>query len=569
MIRQICKINFSFYLVFLIFIEMGYAIVEEKQKIGYYNQFELPYGYEADRIFKPPVISPFDIVVTAKEDILFTGLENDLIYKVSSEGNVTNFANAGRTTLAFNSNGELFCDSFDRILKISPDGKTEIFVSGMGAFQMAVSPTDDLFIIESHSSIINKVDPSGKKTVFVSGLSNPCDLEFSPSGELYVTEMGTGEISRINSDRSVTTVAKGFSINDPIFIAFDPSGNLFALDMMNFGLAEVSLKDGIVKPLPFFAPLMPLGAFGDFIFDKNGDIFLLGTSRNYVFKLSVKEEKINVLVPGYGNSSALAVAPSGEIFMGNDNSFPFLPGKIIKIGKDGNVSTFADGFGFVNDITLDFNGNLYVFSFIPESNNKVSGGAIIKISADGVATKIFDTHHELSSIAINPITRDIVGFDINTDRIIKITPAQEAAILPIYFKGDVHKAHIAFDEKGNMFIFVIFKENFGKGPLKRRLFKITPHNKVTLLANLDTSSSSSTDDLSIAVSGDIFVIASEPPVFKILKITPKGKITVFAKNLPCDPLSLTTDKQGNIFFASSAGVFKIFKSRTKLKSALR
>jgi sugar lactone lactonase YvrE len=227
---------------------------------------------------------------------------------------------------------------------------------------------------------------------------------------------------------------------------------------------------------------------------------------------------------------------------------------------DGTVRTFTEGFGFIRDMVFDSDGNLYIFSFVP-GKEQISEGTIFKISTNGSSSKIFTTPHPFSSIAINPATGDLVGFDTVEDRFITITPELKVSTLSIDFGEDVFRTKIAFDKKGNLFVLALFSENFGIGPLKRRLFKITPHNEVTLFANLDTPSSSSTDDICIAPSGDIFVIASEPPVFKMLKMTPAGKITVFAKNLPCDPLSLATDLQGNIFFASSAGVFKIFKSK--------
>lgn len=540
-----------------------YRVAERVQKIYYYDKIKLPHGYKINNIFRPLIISPFDLAISPTGEVMIVGLGNHRIYKLTSDSNITSFSDRGRTTLAFNSKGELFCDDFGKILKISPNGETKIFISGIFACHIAVSPADEVFIMESNSGIITKVSENGEKSVFAKNLLNPCDLEFSPLGELYVTQTGTGEISRVNGDGSITTIAKGFSVNDPVFIAFAPDGNLFAIDTMNFGLARVCIEDGAVSPLRFFSSVMPLGAFGDFIFDKNGDIILLGTSRNYIFKISLKKERINVIVPGQGNSYALAISQSGEIFMGDDNSYPISPGRIINITKDDTVSIFKEGFGFIDDMVFDSDGNLYVFSFVPRNAEGISEGSIYKISTTGKVIKIFTTFHPFSSIAINPITKDIVGFDTVMDRFIKIGPEGKISILPIEFKEDLLRAKVSFDKDGNLFTLVLFSKNFGAGPLKRRLFKVTLSNELLPFANLDTKSSSSTDDISVTPTGDIFVIASEPPAFKILKITPKGKAGIFADNLPCDTLSLTTDQWGNIFFASSAGVFKIFYEGTK------
>jgi hypothetical protein len=86
---------------------------------------------------------------------------------------------------------------------------------------------------------IYQVDQLGQVTVFVtSGLSNPHDIVNGPDGNLYVSNYGSGTVSKITTAGVVSTFASGFS--SPVGLTFDGSGNLYVVNLATGNLSKVS-----------------------------------------------------------------------------------------------------------------------------------------------------------------------------------------------------------------------------------------------------------------------------------------------------------------------------------------
>lgn len=85
-----------------------------------------------------------------------------------------------------------------------------------------------LYIASPTTGSILKLDLTTEAIAHLGGigLSFPYALEASPTGELYASEIGTGEISRINlTSGASTTVATG--LDSPTGIAFDSHGSMY------------------------------------------------------------------------------------------------------------------------------------------------------------------------------------------------------------------------------------------------------------------------------------------------------------------------------------------------------
>jgi hypothetical protein len=45
----------------------------------------------------------------------------------------------------------------------------------------------------------------------------------------------------------------------------------------------------------------------------------------------------------------------------------------------------------------------------------------------------------------------------------------------------------------------------------------------------------------------------------IYRVIPDGEATLFAQNLPCDPAATVSDSEGDIYFTSPSGIYRIFE----------
>lgn len=514
----------------------------------YAQKIEVPPGYEVDHILQPTVISPTDVAIGPDGDIFVTEWGGHRILRVSPDGTVSTYAEVELTEpfLAFNSEGDLFVCEGENLVRISPTGEKSI-ASDIHASGMAFGPSGDLFVLCDEDII--RFTPEGDRSVFATG-GLKGDIAVAPSGEVFIANHTVGKIFKVDRNGTVTTLASGYVL-DAFNIGFDNEGNLYSNQDY---FCRVSLEDGTLSS-PILRAFNVVINWRPFVFDRSGDVIFICPTTNTVVKASLDSKRVISLVEGIGSSHALAVGSSGDLFMGASNSYPINPGKVVRISSDGSISDSATGFTTVHDITFDTSGNMYVSDFDYEGGK---GGRLLKVAPDATTSTILSGNYDLHSLAFHPASGDFLAFELNDRRILRITAEGDMRVLPVDFGGEVLIADIALDQQGNLISLVVFEENYETGPVHRGLFRISPDNKVTLLANIDTPLATSEDDVFVGPSGDIFVVGPEEhPVFRMLRITPEGDVSVFARNLPFDTLSLTINQSGDIFFTCSAGLFKI------------
>ena len=94
--------------------------------------------------------------------------------------------------------------------------------------QLTFDSSGNLYIANQAGTTVTKVTPAGAVTTFAGGFNAPSGLAFDASGNLYVANSYTGNatISKVTPGGTVTTFATG--LGNPSHLAFDSSGNLYA-----------------------------------------------------------------------------------------------------------------------------------------------------------------------------------------------------------------------------------------------------------------------------------------------------------------------------------------------------
>lgn len=159
------------------------------------------------------------------------------IFRFAPDGNRSTFASGLNEPngLAFNSAGDLFEADFGSktIYQFTPAGVRSTFASLPNyPYGLAFDHAGNLFASTYRGSSLYKFTPGGGFTSFGSGLSNPFDVACDALGNVFVADLGGGSINdgsiyKFAPDGTRTTFASGL---DPIGLAFDNSGDLFAAD---------------------------------------------------------------------------------------------------------------------------------------------------------------------------------------------------------------------------------------------------------------------------------------------------------------------------------------------------
>jgi hypothetical protein len=219
-----------------------------------------------------------------------------------------------------------------------------------------------------------------------SQLSEPFGVVADTSGNVYIANVGTGQIAKVNSSGTLSIV--GTSACEPNQLAMAPNGSILAGDFCTSGLPEMS-PTGSLSVLP-------------------------GTS-------------------GYSDPSAVAVDPSGNVYFAKLNAAY----GIIKVTPSGTASTFAASSDFqcVTALATDSSGNVYVADACHNTVDKLTPGGTLSVVVGNVGGTTPATNFTLSGpsgIAVDS-AGDLFISNSNAYKVLEVTPT--GAISPIAGNG--------------------------------------------------------------------------------------------------------------------------------------
>ena len=528
----------------------GFTPPAGRNFIGPGAPIHVPDGYVASNVFSSALVAPWDLAFGPDGDLYVAEFTGSKISKITSNGSVSTYVEIPESfrstarSLAFSSSGDLYVfmsnggmeGEFSGILRISTDKTINVLSEIGGVEQLAMGPSGDIFV--AGESEIFRITPNGTLTTFKSGLSFPSDLEFGPSGDLFVFESGIGEISRITPDGGRTTFASGFA-RQISYLAFDTQGNLLLNDRSPGDFYRVTPDGTVASPwhLSFLVP----GCYDDMTFDSSGNLYVADGTGSRILKV-LPDSTASVLVDGF-MSTGLALGPSGDVYAINTASIQGNPPStnIIKVSPDKTSTTFATVSGIASDIDFDASGNLYVAIF--------DGGSILKINPNG-ETSTFVTGLQNPGRFDFSQLGDLFIVESRNGNVLRITPEGEISTLATGF-GDLMTASLygslAVDSVGNVFVGSMGENN--------TVYEIFPNGTVTTFAS-DVSDAGLWDygDIAICSNGEIF--ATEAGRGRLFRVTPEG-VTLFATGLTNDAHSVTCSPSGELFIGRGGSIVKI------------
>ncbi len=164
--------------------------------------------------------------------------------------------------------------------------------------------------------------------VYAEGLSGPDGLAFSPSGMLYVAEETAGQVSRIESNGSVTSILSGLA--NPEGIAFDNTGNLYVVEDVQGGRLVKMATDGMTTTLA-----TDLDAPEGVVWALDGTLYI--TESNAESLPSPSDYRTHVT----------AISPLNEVTRILTNTLPWSYAGIT-IGSDGLLYVTNEASGIIN-----------------------------------------------------------------------------------------------------------------------------------------------------------------------------------------------------------------------------
>jgi hypothetical protein len=184
------------------------------------------------------------------------------LYKITANYSIKPFVTSliNPSGLAVDRAGNLFvsCRNDGTIHRVTPDGRTEQWIEGMGIATGIAFDREENLYVGDRSGTIFKISPT--REIFVFATLEPSvaayHLAFSPTGELFVTGPTTSSfdrVFRINQKGEISTFFRG--LGRPQGLAFDRKGNLYVT-------ASYAGRRGIVRIAPDGKAEQVLGGSG-------------------------------------------------------------------------------------------------------------------------------------------------------------------------------------------------------------------------------------------------------------------------------------------------------------------
>jgi len=409
-----------------------------------------------------------------------------------------------------------------------------------------------------------RFSPDNKRTLITDSLPF-ADVGYKIS-DIAVAADGTSYVSGWNYFVSVSPEGKIKVITDdlhsePTFCDIDPDGNVYIKDIFS-GTRRYSPKTGILAPL--HADNI---AIGDMLAVSSKEFVFVQGGIDSFCSYNIEKDTYTPMFVNPVNSWAFAADGNNSIFLSTPYLDRALNPYMVRISSDGNQEDIPQlTFDYISAADVDSENRLCIFTYDAiyrlEKNGNITsiplqfpGGGIIEGVTD-IASGQGETWYGITTNNNDSI------------RVWRTDTTGKVVFLPISFNKDsfdgvyrVGCARIDVNQYGQLLIFVDAPVTNGKGPLIQRVYRANDEGTgLTEITALDSGRICGMVDVAAGPEGDIFVLSGHEGYDAIHHIDSNNEMSDFLSfDAGRDLKSIDVDPQGNLWFCSTLGVFRVHR----------
>jgi len=450
----------------------------------------------------------------------------------------------GPRGVAFDSQGCLYINNHGNIFQVdiaSGYQKRIDGIQGAPVGRIAIGPGDELYYTDrSQEGAIKKWVPPASSEVVATGLPGAEALAFDQAGNLYVTQLGVGDVKKVDIATGETRLFKsGICGFDPCFLAVDAEGDLWvraAFTLTQLG-PDASLKPYRIDGVLFDGVSEIWHTAAGIAFDNEGGLYI-SSYNSYLKRLapvasqdSIPSFTLTEVSPGF-EASDLAVDSSGNLYAPNENET-----QLVKITTDGEVEVLWD-YEWRGRVAVAVSPQDVVFIALPN-------GQLVRIDKDGSRTVIAQLIARRMVFAEDGMLYAVVGNYGQEHKIVRVdengnqtTVATEIAGIPLG-RGE---AHISPAKDTGLYVFT---------ERERNLFYLAFDGQGTLITNLAPLGGGGPVVMAASPSGEIYYISHGP--YQLVRIGLDGEPKLIASNLSGDPWGMVVSADGKWLYVAESG----------------
>ncbi|RLC86142.1 MAG: hypothetical protein DRJ03_09685 [Chloroflexi bacterium] len=449
----------------------------------------------------------------------------------------------GPRGLAFDSEGNLYINNHGYIFRRDTSGtiETVLGVEGSPIGSIAISPSDELFFTDRGTGRLLRWNPDGRSEVIVSDLPFAENLTFGLDESLYLTQMGQGDVIKVDIDSGETQVfASEVCGFDPCFLAIDPEGDIWIRGIWHL---HQFTPEGVEKPFVVDGETYPGGPYNwhtsaGIAFDDEGGLWVASYNSKLVRLAPITsgasdpEFTMEVISPGF-EASDLAIDSNGAIYATDLNI-----GQVLKINPNNDVDILLQH-GSSGRVAVAVDENDVVYLGMPH-------GEIMRLEEDGSLTHYANLLTRRMVFGANGVLYAVTGDYGQSKSIVGITGVDTFTTLATEIEGislGDGDAHISPASDQGLYVFT---------ERERNLFFVDFEGQGHLIANLQSLGGGGPVVMAASpISGDIYLIPHGP--YTLYRIDAEGHHEEIATGVFGDPWGMVVSQDGKYLFVAESG----------------
>jgi len=526
------------------------------------RRFKLPlWDWVAERLFAPPA-PDLASIGRSQSGVVYLhhgGLSVGLSTLDPSSGEVTRILDlppAGDTCVVGGPGDTAFISVADEIWQVHPDGSHDVWCQQCDGSPRYYTPAG-LLLGSSHDlTHVLELFPDGSSRQVASGFTDINDIVAAPDGTVFVSDWETGNVTRVDPDGTQHVLAEHVLFRDPMDMEIDPAGNLF-LNTTATGFVQVDRDSGAFTHYDSAHTPCTIHA-ADFVFTAPGQVLFLDPTWSQVSWADLNTGQSGLLVSNQGaNTWAADIGPDGALYVGAWGCGDEIPAQVVRIADDGTREVTVDGLrGRLRDVAFAPDGGLYVAAH----DCDLGGAPVYYVSPEGGDPVEIPgtTSYNILSIAVDPISGHLLATEHEGSSVLEFALDGLVAEYPVQLPTEVFDFYIDVAPDGTLYAYCSEAERAWTGPVVERwvLRLDLESGSSEIVFQFDRQGCCVMGNLSADPQGTLWWVVD--PEMRIYRVTPNGEATLFAQNLPCDPAAAVADSQGDVYFTSPSGIYRIY-----------
>lgn len=383
------------------------------------------------------------------------------------------------------------------------------------------------------------------------------DIDVSTDGTIYIA--GWHRFIAVSPDGVITTITDDLH-SEPTWCEIDPEGNVYIKDLFS-GVRRFDPKTGILTSLPAYAirgkDILAISA-NEFIFvEGETDLFC---------SYNLKNNEYTPLFVNAVNSDAFAADAEDGVFLATPTLESALKPHVIRLQADGTKQDFTE-LSFTDIVAANVDRENRLCLATSDGFYRVEkDGSIVSFTLKKQLPQIFPRGD--GDFAVGPEGKwYCIATNYNDSvKVYVFDGENKITFLPITFDntffGDNYQTNdvsIDINNDGQLVLMITAHGSEGRGPFCQRVYRADANGEnLTLIATLDSNRTGGMIDIAVDPQNNMFILSPQENSEVIYRIDQSNTLSrhlVFKSGR--DPNALDVDFDGNVWFCTTIGVFRI------------